>query len=120
MAQRFNVDWKFEVEEKSVFINAATIFDVAGDSVKDYKLSIYALKACNVKFTIFFKNPTTHEFISFKIVTYPLILESRSFTIRSNELDRTVIISSRDHTQVNNFREPLPTSNRNQEGDDKC
>lgn len=65
--QRFNVDWKFEVEDKSVFINAATIFDVAGDSAKDYKLSIYALKATVVKFSLFFKNPTTFEFISFKI-----------------------------------------------------
>lgn len=70
VAQRFNVSWKFEVEEKSVFINAATIFDVAGDSNKDYKLSIYALKACNVKFTLFFKNPNTHEYISFKIVIF--------------------------------------------------
>lgn len=67
VAQRFNVDWKFEAEEKSVFINAATIFDVAADSVKDYKLSIYSLKACNVKFTLFLRNPTTHEYISFKI-----------------------------------------------------
>lgn len=33
-SQRFNVTWKFDVEEKSVFINAATIFDIAGDSNK--------------------------------------------------------------------------------------
>lgn len=66
-SQRFNVSWVFEAEEKSVFINAATIFDVAGSSNKDYKLSVYALKACNVKFTLFFRNPATHEFISFKI-----------------------------------------------------
>lgn len=65
--QRFNVNWVFENEEKSVFINAATIFDVAGDSEKDYKLSVYSLKACNVKFTLILKNPQSHEFLSFKI-----------------------------------------------------
>ena len=80
VAQRFNVDWKFDVEEKAVFINAATIFDVAGDSVKDYKLSIYALKACNVKFNLFFKNPSTHEFISFKIVNFKSIIDSRCYS----------------------------------------
>ena len=50
-----------------MFINAATIFDVAGGSAKDYKLSVYSLKACNVKFTLYLKNPESHEFISFKI-----------------------------------------------------
>jgi hypothetical protein len=51
-----------------VFINGATIFDVPGESQKDYKLSIYALKAANVKFSIYFKNPLTHEFIFYKAV----------------------------------------------------
>lgn len=58
--QRFNVTWKFDVEDKTVFINAANTFDIAGDSAKDYKLSVYALKACNAKFTLYFKNPNTH------------------------------------------------------------
>ena len=58
--QRFNVEWKFEVEDKAVFINGATIFDVPGESLKDYKLSIYALKACQVKLTIYFRNPSTN------------------------------------------------------------
>lgn len=49
-----------------MFINGATIFDVPGESQKDYKLSIYALKAANVKFSIYFKNPLTHEFIFYK------------------------------------------------------
>ena len=77
-AQRFNVNWVFDAEDSSVFINAATIFDVAGDSHKDYKLSVYALKACNVKFTLFFKNPQSHEFISFKIVNIILFRIWRS------------------------------------------
>jgi hydrocephalus-inducing protein len=51
-----------------VFINGATIFDVPGESQKDYKLSIYALKAANIKFSIYFKNPLTHEFIFYKVV----------------------------------------------------
>lgn len=65
--QRFNVEWKVEVEDKSVFINGATIFDVPGESQKDYKLSIYALKAAQLKFAIYFRNPLTHEFIFFKV-----------------------------------------------------
>jgi hydrocephalus-inducing protein len=66
-AQRFNVDWKFDVEDKSVFINAATIFDLAGDSTKDYKLSVYGLKASQVKFTLWLRNPVSFEFISYRI-----------------------------------------------------
>lgn len=58
--QRFNVSWKFDAEDKTVFINAANTLDVAGESSKDYKLSIYGLKATAAKFTIFFKNPNTH------------------------------------------------------------
>lgn len=72
-AQRFNVSWKFDVEEKTVFINAANTFDVAGDSTKEYKLSIYALKTCSCKFTIYLKNATTHEFISFRVVNNGII-----------------------------------------------
>lgn len=52
-----------------MFINGATIFDVPGESQKDYKLSIYALKAANVKLSVFFRNPMTNEFIFFKVVT---------------------------------------------------
>lgn len=66
-AQRFNVLWKFENEDKTIFVNAANTFDVAGDATKDYKLTIYALKACQAKLEIFFKNPNTFEFISFKV-----------------------------------------------------
>ena len=73
--QRFNVSWKFDDEDKTVFINAANTLDVAGETSKDYKLSIYALKACVSKFTIFFKNPNTHEFISFRVVLIYLNLE---------------------------------------------
>ena len=65
--QRFNVVWKFEAEDKTIFVNAANTFDVAGDATKDYKLSVYALKACQAKLELVFKNPTTHEFLSFKI-----------------------------------------------------
>jgi hypothetical protein len=54
------VDWKFDVEDKSVFINGATIFDVPGDSQKEYKLSIYALKAAQLKFALYFRNPVTN------------------------------------------------------------
>jgi len=30
--QRFNVEWVFEIEDKSIFINGATIFDVPAES----------------------------------------------------------------------------------------
>lgn len=66
-AQRFNVEWKFDVEDKSVFINAATIFDLPGDATKEYKLSVYGLKASQVKFSLYLRNPVTFEFISYKI-----------------------------------------------------
>lgn len=60
------------MEDKSVFINGATIFDVPADSQKDYKLSIYALKATQIKFSIYFRNPVTLEFIFYKVVEYIL------------------------------------------------
>lgn len=50
-----------------MFINAATIFDLGGDSSKDYKLSLYGLKACQVKFCLYLRNPVTFEFVSYKI-----------------------------------------------------
>lgn len=58
------------MEDKSFFINGATIFDVPSEAQKDYKLSIYALKAGQAKFTVYFRNPLTHEFIAFKAVLY--------------------------------------------------
>ena len=65
--QRFNVVWKFEAEDKTIFVNAANTFDVAGDATKDYKLSVYALKACQAKLELVFKNPTARGFLSFTI-----------------------------------------------------
>ena len=78
------MEWKYDVEDKSVFINGATLFDVPGDSQKDYKLSIYALKAGQVKFSIFFTNPLTHELITFKAVIFYLfrVLQSLLLTLR--------------------------------------
>jgi hypothetical protein len=55
------------VEDKTIFINGATIFDVPGEAQKDYKLSIYALKAGQIKFSTVFRNPLTHELITYKI-----------------------------------------------------
>lgn len=66
-SQRFDVSWKFDVEDKFVFINAATTFDIVGDSTKEFKLSIYALKACQSKFEVVFKNPLTQEYLSYKV-----------------------------------------------------
>jgi hydrocephalus-inducing protein len=89
--QRFSISWKFDVEEKTVFINAANTFDVSGDSAKDYKLSIYALKTCNCKFTIYFKNAVTHEFISFRVV---LIFFIKNLTVTPADLMEPITLSS--------------------------
>lgn len=91
--QRFNVTWNFEVEDKTVFINGATIFDVPGQSQKDYKLSIYALKAGQVKFSVVFKNPLTHERITFKV----------NLTISPSDPLKVIAMSSvvREATQKN-------------------
>ena len=42
--QRFDVTWNFEVDDPSVFINGANPIDIAGETEKDYKLTIYSLK----------------------------------------------------------------------------
>ncbi len=48
-SQRFNVTWKIDPNEKSIIINGAQTFDIAGEGVKDYKLSIYGLKPMAAK-----------------------------------------------------------------------
>lgn len=98
--QRFNVDWKFEAEDKSVFINGATIFDVPGESQKDYKLSIYALKAANVKLSIFFRNPMTHEFIFFKVVTSIIYLEPGCQPCRPSKGNPNGVIGAIGHSET--------------------
>lgn len=109
--QRFNVSWKFDAEDKTVFINAANTLDVAGDSSKDYKLSIYALKACNAKFTLFFKNPNTHEFISYRVVNIKSNIESNSNSSRSNVNNLAFKPRPINNTQTHNIiKSPSPPS----------
>ena len=66
--QRFNVSWELEgVDDQTTFIRGANIFDVAGDSGKDYKLNFLAYRGGLYKFTVNFKNQTTGEYIQFKV-----------------------------------------------------
>ena len=59
-----------EPADPALFISGANTFDVAGESHKDYKLSLYALKPTTSKITITFKNPVTFEFVHYKIVSH--------------------------------------------------
>lgn len=74
MPQRFAISWTTEPNDPSLFFSGANTFDVAADSSKDYKLSIYALKPSISKVAIMFKNTTSHEFIHFKIVSIIMIM----------------------------------------------
>ncbi|EGR28756.1 hypothetical protein IMG5_169530, partial [Ichthyophthirius multifiliis] len=65
--QRFAVEWKMENQDPTILINGANTYDVAGDSVKEYKLSIFCLKQTSSKITIQYKNVTTFEFLTYKI-----------------------------------------------------
>lgn len=69
--QRFNVTWKQDAEDPTIFISGANTYDVPGDTAKDYKLSIYGLKQTQNKLTVFFRNEKTHEYKQFRIVRAP-------------------------------------------------
>lgn len=66
--QRFKVSWVVEGEQdQTTFIRGANTIDVAGDSTKDYKLSFLAYKTGQYKFTVFFKNETSGEYLFFNM-----------------------------------------------------
>lgn len=64
--QRFNVSWQLDAEDPSISINGANTIDI-NEETKDYKLTLFALKQTVNKMTIYFKNPTTHEFLFFRV-----------------------------------------------------
>lgn len=67
--QRFEASWKVEgTADQSLFIRGATIFDIAGESHKEYKLNFLALKAGVYKFSVTFMEKTTREYIFYNFV----------------------------------------------------
>eukprot|EP01015_Nassula_variabilis_P031883 TRINITY_DN728_c0_g1_i4.p1 TRINITY_DN728_c0_g1~~TRINITY_DN728_c0_g1_i4.p1 ORF type:complete len:599 (+),score=110.56 TRINITY_DN728_c0_g1_i4:1-1797(+) len=65
--QRFQVTWRQEVEDQSILVNGANTIDVTGEGLKQYKLTLYALKQTQSVLIVTFKNDVTHEFLSFRI-----------------------------------------------------
>ncbi len=67
--QRFDVDIRMENKDPSIFINGASTIDIAGNDSKEYKITLFSLKANNNHLLVTFKNPFSHEFISYKVNT---------------------------------------------------
>ena len=51
------MSWKTDNDDKSIIINGAKTFDIAGEATKDYKLSIFGLKQIASKIEIKFTSP---------------------------------------------------------------
>jgi len=60
--QRFTAEWTVEGDSQSLFIRGAKMFDVAGESHKDYKLNFLALRSGLYKFKTTFRNQQTGEY----------------------------------------------------------
>ena len=45
-----------EPDDPSIILNGANTFDVSGEGGKEYKLTIYGLKPCVNKLTVYFRN----------------------------------------------------------------
>jgi len=59
-SQRFKVTWEIEgAADKTTFIKAASTFDLAGSSSKDYKLNFLTYKAGETRFKLLFLNEQT-------------------------------------------------------------
>jgi hydrocephalus-inducing protein len=65
--QRFNVSWEMDTKDESVIIKGANTIDVPAESVKNYKLTIMAMKQGLNKLTVTFRNPVTDEFVFYVI-----------------------------------------------------
>jgi hydrocephalus-inducing protein len=67
VTQRFVIQWTVEPEDPTIILNGANTFDVSGENTKEYKLTLYGLKPCVSKLTIYFRNEQTKEFMFFRI-----------------------------------------------------
>lgn len=68
--QRFTVKWEIEGNDPTILLKGANTIDVASDSVKDYKLTIYGLKVGAQKAIITFRNDQTGEYIFYRLVRF--------------------------------------------------
>ena len=66
--QRFGVKWEVEGNDPNILIKGASTIDIAGEGIKDYKLTLYGLKAGAGKAIITFKNDQTGEYIFYRLV----------------------------------------------------
>jgi len=122
--QRFEVNWVMEQEEPSLFISGAKTIDIAGETIKPYKLSIYGLKQTSAKVNVYFKNLKTNEFIFYKLTLSlaealpeakielsSIIRESVSKLITiENPLDKPVIVKKEQFSTDNDNISFLPSS----------
>jgi len=66
--QRFAVKWEVENNDPNIIIKGANTIDIAGDTLKDYKLNINTLKIGTGKVLITFRNEQNGEYIFYRIV----------------------------------------------------
>jgi len=65
--RRYTASWEVENEEDTtLFLRGANVFDVPGESHKDYKLNFQALRAGVQKFKLTFKEEESGEYIFFQ------------------------------------------------------
>lgn len=57
--QRFDVELQLDKEDSTVFITGANTIDLMGNATKEFKLSVFALKATSNTLTVTFRNPVS-------------------------------------------------------------
>jgi len=83
--QRFETNFKIDgPNDPSLFIRGANTFDIAGESVKEYKLYFLAMKVGVYKFTATFKEKSSGEYIFYQFaITVEECKEVEKFEIIS-------------------------------------
>jgi len=121
--QRFHVSWVIEGDQdQTTFIKGANMVDVAGESMKDFKINFMAYKTGMYKFVITFKNESSGEYLFYRMqiqATEPDVLErielssairetvSKVVTIE-NPTDNEVTILRSQFVYVNEYVEVTP------------
>ena len=103
--QRFEASWKVEGSpDSSLFIRGATIFDIAGESYKEYKLNFLALRAGVYKFNVTFKEKVTGEYIFYQFaVTVEESKEIEKFELVSSvreQVSQAIVIENPTNEEV--------------------
>ena len=79
--QRFTVVWDIPGDDPTMLMKGANTIDIMGDSTKEYKLNITALKPGNSKATITFKNEQSGEYVFYGLVSYFSLILIKPFRI---------------------------------------